>query len=465
MNTTTNLAANALKNPAEMPFAAFAESVNPSGAVNRFPVIGPGKDVYSYTVYMNGPLAAALPEHARENTFKDVTLHALTEKLQLNSGSPRDNVKVAEIVALRHAWMSAVLEASVGPNFAATNEVTRDYAMLTEGMSHPWIAAELEKQQALTLRIRPALERAGEVMGTAVKDLIPKEVSVGPIISQDLDFTIQRTHEGEVVTHENRRLDTVPPVGSEVTVSYYRGSGQVVASLENLKVSPPFVDPISGDLAVMVEEGSGAGQMVLFNSVVGFDRFIQAHGMDKSLMLQAMEARAASPKAAVQAAQRELVKLPYLDANSQCLALDYKEHGVVYTAMFRNANEMGRYATEFGLGPKPLAIARALEDTRSPALDLEARVDESLDLLVADLKGKGFDQLQTSGLDARTYVGKIVAESAMHVAQDLGRGQIAIHSKASLDKVPAPGDSLSIKFQDGRGQVNDMTKAGKDFSR
>ena len=58
-----------LKTPAEMSFAEFANAVKPSGAVNRFPSIGVGVDVYSYSVYMNGPLAAELPEHAREHAF------------------------------------------------------------------------------------------------------------------------------------------------------------------------------------------------------------------------------------------------------------------------------------------------------------------------------------------------------------------------------------------------------------
>lgn len=465
MTNDNQLAASALKRPAEMPFAAFAAAMQPSAAVNRFPAIGPGKDVYSYTVYMNGPLVAALPPHAREHTFKDVTVHALTEKQQLNPLSARDNLKVAEVAQLRFAWMSAVLEASVEPDFKLTDAVSKDYELLTDDLNHPWIQEELAQQRLLSARIRPALDSASLAVGTTVKDVIPKEVSVGKVVAQDLDFTVQRTKDGEVVTHENRRLSAMPEVGTDVTVTYYRGSGQVVASLENLKVSPPFVDPISGDLAIVLEDGSGVGQMVLFNSVSGFDKFIKAHAMDSSLMRKALDARAATPKVENAQPKRELTSGPYLDAVSQCLAVDYRERGVPYTAMFRSASEMGTHAQEFGLGSKPLAIARALEDTRSPVQGLEVEIRSSLNLLLDNLADKGLGEFRDTGVEGHTYVGKVIAASTLHVAQDLGRGQVAIHSKASLDKVPLVGDSLSIKFQDGRGRVNDMTKAARDVGR
>ena len=465
MTNDNQLVASALKKPAEMPFAAFAEAVKPTAAVNRFPAIGPGMDVYSYTVYMNGPLVAALPAHAREHTFKDVTIHALTEKLQLNPLNARDNLKVAEVAQLRSAWMSAVLESSVEPGFKLSDAVAKDYELLTNALEHPWIQEELAQQRLLSARIRPTLERASQAVGTSVKDVIPKEVSVGEVVAQDLDFTVQKTRDGEVVTHENRRLSSVPEVGAEVTVSYYRGSGQVVASLENVKESPPFVDPISGDLAIMLEDGAGLGQMVLFNSVSGFDKFIKAHGMDADLMRQAMDVRAVTPKPEIAQPRRELTSAPYLDPESQCLAVDYRERGVPYTAMFRSAGEMGTHAQEFGLGTKPLAIARALEDARSPKQGLDSQVHSSLNRLLEDLADKGVRDFKDTGAEGHTYVGKVIAASALHVAQDLGRGQVAVHSKAALDKVPAVGDSLSIKFHDGRGRVSEMTKAARDVGR
>lgn len=450
--------AKQLNKPAEMAFAAFAEAVKPTAAVNRFPSIGPGKDVYSYTVYMNGPLATTLPPDQREHTYTDVAVHALTEKLNLNWENPRDNRLVSEIVALRSAWQSAVLEASVDPGFKLSAQVSKDYEQLTEGLSHPWIEAQLEEQRARSARLRPSLDRVGAAIGASIKDVIPKEVSVGPIIAQDSDFSLQRTQDGEVVTHENRRLDVVPALGTEVTVSYYRGSGQVVTSLEKMKVSPPFVDAITGDLAVMVEDGSGRGQMVLFNSVVGFDKFIKAHGMDSGLMKLALDARADSPKESPTKVEPTLVKAPYLDPKSGCLALDYLERGVKYTAMFRSAREMGEYAQEFGLGDRPLAIARALESTRgrSPSRDVDAT--QSFGDLTQQLSERGYGVTKPSVEGGREYIGRVIAETERHVAQDLGRRQVVIHDKDALNKVPTVGDGFAIKYAGGRGVVASITK-------
>lgn len=282
-----------LKNPAEMSFSDFAEAMKPSGAVNRFPAIGAGLDMYSYSVYMNGPMTKALPEHALEHTFKDVMVIALTDKLGLNPGVARDNLKVAEVVALRSTWMSAVLEAST--DIALSPAVISDYEKLTDGLSHPWIASELDKQRLLSKKLSPSMAMAG-----VLKDVIPRETSVGQVIGQDSDFTFQQTQDGEIVTHENRRLAAMPALGAEITVLYYRGTGQVVNSLDKVKVSAPFIDDASDDLGVMVDDGLGSEQLVLFNSMSSFSKFVRAHGMDQELVAHAIAVREAKPKAALE---------------------------------------------------------------------------------------------------------------------------------------------------------------------
>lgn len=459
-----------LKTPAEMSFAEFATAVKPSGAVNRFPSLGVGVDVYSYSVYMNGPLATELPEHSREHAFKDVTLHALTEKLQLDSGSARDNLKVAELVALRGSWMSAVLEASVG-QARPSAQVSEDYALLTKGMAHPWIADELKTQRALSSKLQSVLARAAVATSDRLKDVIPKETSIGRVVAQDLDFTVQQTNDGEMVTHENRRLNAMPVMGSEIMVSYYRGMGQVVNSLENVKVSPPFVDPVSGDLAVVLEDGNGVEQVVLFNSLASFDMFVKAHNVDSDLVRQAMDARQASPKAIVSATKRELVKAPYIDAKSGCLAVDYKEHGVVYSALFKSAAEMGLLANEFDLGAKAIADSKALQVGRwggSTAAEVEvlSEVEEQASEaeLFAELDRLGHQDLQDAA-EGISYVGKVVATSRLHVAQHIGRGVVVVHDLRALDKAAALGDLLTVRFDSARGQVTDMVKSDKDLAR
>jgi hypothetical protein len=451
-----------VKHSSEMSFSEFADAMKPSGAVNRLPAIGMGADVYSYSVYMNGPMATTLPIHSQEQHYKDVMLHALTEKMKLNPASPRDNLKVAEIVAVRGAWMSAVLERSFETAISA--QVAKDYELLTTGMTHPWIDAELDKQRVLASKLKPSMAWAG-----IAKDVIPNETSAGKVVAQDSDFTFQKTNDGEVVTHENRCLNAIPMLGSEVLVSYYRGTGQVINSLANLKVSPPFVDPGSSDLAVMLKDGQGIEQVLLFNSLVGFGKFVSAHGLDTDLVRQALDIRAASPKAAPSLPRRELVKPPYVDISSGCLAVDYQEGGVIYSALFRNAAEMASLAKEFDLGVNAIAMGQSLEDSRQGNADnpdvaeWKGRASEAK--LRSDLKTKGLENYKESGIDG-LYIGKIVGVGPLHVAQDIGRRVIVIHDIRLLDKVAAVGDSLTIKFDNGRGRVLDMAKAsGKDVGR
>ncbi|HJV75089.1 MAG TPA: hypothetical protein VJ654_12765 [Noviherbaspirillum sp.] len=446
----------------EMSFAEFAESVKPSGAVNRFPSIGAGKDVFSYSVYMNGPLLNALPERLREHEFKDVMVHALTEKLQLNPESFRDNLKVAELVAVRSTWMSAVLENSRDISNGMSQQVMDDYELLTNGLSHPWIKQELAKQQALTAKLQPTLDRAGLQLGTNVIDGAPDEISVGKVVLQNTDFTVQKTNEGRVVTHENRRLKELPSVGSEVSVSYYRGSGQVVDSLENVKVSQPFVEPQSGDLAVMLKDGRGKEQVILFNSVGSIDKFVKAHGMDQGIVRAAMDLRQAQPKPLAPLTSKEKVSDIYIDGESGCLSLDYKEKGVTYSAMFTSAKAMESLAKEFSLTPQDIAMGKQLE-ARYGGLSTSL-VKDSEASLRKDLQRLGFTEIQTAGGD-RAYVGKVVADGPAHVAQDIGRKVAVIHDLRNLDKVAVVGDTLTVKYENDRGRVINMVRDSQGLGR
>lgn len=449
--------------PFELSFTDFAKSVSPTGAVNRFPAVGPAPDVFSYSVYLNGAMAATLPADVQEHTFKDVTLHALTEKLNLNSGSARDNLKVAELVMVRAAWMAVVLEATLGRD-GLSDQVLEDYTLLSDGMKHPWIVAELDQQRELSSKLWPALARVG-----VAKDVVPKETSVGVVLAQDSDFTIQRTQEGEVVTHENRRLDKLPTVGSDMAVTYYRGTGQVVKSLENIKVSPAFIDPVTEDLGVVVEPAKGEPQVVLFNSMASFDKFVQAHGLEAKMVQEAMEVRLANPKLVVKPPSRKLVKPPYIDAHSGCLAVDYEEHDVVYSALFENAAAMASLSGEFDLGTKALAMAHDLESKMEKPAALSSLSDraekESVANLRKNLMRDGYEAIENTTGEDRLYMGKIVATSDLHVAQDIGRRNIVIHDKRDLDKAPSVDDRLTVKYKGGRGVVTDMVKSSKDLGR
>lgn len=456
------------KKPHEMSFIEFTQAIKPSVAVNRFPSMGQSKDMYSYTVYMTAPLTALLPKDAQSRDFSDVTLHALTEKMNLNPGSARDNLKVAEIVAVRDVWMSSVLDASIGHNIAWTKEVLHDYELLTDGMSHPWIVSELNKQRELSAKLAPALALAG-----IKKDRIPGEVSVGLVVAQDEDFTMQKTFGGEVVTHENRRLNSFPAMNSEVTVSYYRGVGQVVNSLENVKVSAPFIDPASQDLALMLDSGKDAPQVMLFRSISGFNTFAKSHALGDDIVFDAMKVLEFAAKALDITPIRELVKAPHLDEKSGCLAIEYKERGAVFTALFKDAKTLASLAKEFGLGTKAISQAQSVESRLKSGLSSEhiamlnnQNTQSSLNDIHSDLKRAGFVQFSPSAEEGRTYLGKVVGVSALHVAQDIGRRVVIIHDARSLDKAVEIGDMLDVKFKDGRGKVSkDIDKSANGLGR
>ncbi|AMR77971.1 Fic family protein [Cupriavidus nantongensis] len=70
-----------------------------------------------------------------------------------------------------------------------------------------------------------------------------------------------------------------------------------------------------------------------------------------------------------------------------------------------------------------------------------------------------------SGAEDRQYIGPIVAVSTLHVAQHIGRRQVVIHDTRLLDRVPAKGERLDVKFKGGHGTVLDMDKAGKEIDR
>ncbi|CAM3732679.1 hypothetical protein [Roseateles saccharophilus] len=84
----------------------------------------------------------------------------------------------------------------------------------------------------------------------------------------------------------------------------------------------------------------------------------------------------------------------------------------------------------------------------------------------ADLQRQGFDgSPERSGALDHAYHGPIVAVTARHVAQDIGRRRIVIHEGRSLDAVPALGSRVEVKFKGGRGTVSELRKPGPDLGR
>lgn len=288
-----------MQQPYEMRFADFAAQAQLSGAVNRVPDQSTDSVRTSFSVYFNGPVADVLPVGEAEQEYEEERTATVTARLGLDVASPRDKLKTAELIALRSAWMSSVMDApssSVQGGFALSPEVLADYESLIDGFGHPWIEAQVLQQQAMAGNLPQVLTAAGESVGRSVTDQIPDELSQGVVVAQSQDFTLQATQNG-VVTHENRRLSAVPAVGADVTVLYYKGGGQVIDNGQQLAVSSPFIEPRSGDLAIGVVDGHDKSQKVLlFNGVASFAQFVALQGLNRQLVEQALDVRAASPK-------------------------------------------------------------------------------------------------------------------------------------------------------------------------
>ncbi|OGQ52784.1 MAG: hypothetical protein A3J24_07205 [Deltaproteobacteria bacterium RIFCSPLOWO2_02_FULL_53_8] len=452
-----------------MTFEEFAVAVSPSGAVNRLPQIGQGHDVLVYQTYMNGELANALPDDVREFQYSDVILHRLTEKLGLDSGNFRDNLKVAEVVAVRAAYMGAILHATThslnGERSHVSDEVLSEYESLTAGLTHPWIVQQIDAQRARSQNLKPVLDQASAILGKEVADRAPDELNKGTIVSQNPDFTVQNLGEGRVAIHDNNRLMSIPQVGDDVTITYYRGHGPVFDNTQDIELSAPFLDPKNSDLAILAKDRkSGKEQMVVFNGITAFSAFVEAQGLDRALIEKGMDVLATKPKAPPKV---KPVRTPAaevtVDEKTGALALDYMESGLRYTVLFSDAAEMVRLAPEFGMGSKEVDAGHRLE-ARIALFggNKVAQMEKSLHEAKA-IAAKSNDSVSLANENSGRYAGQVVGETMHHIIQDVGRRTAVLHEKVKLDKVPAIGQKLSISYGEGRATVVDRaSRTGMD---
>lgn len=353
-------------------FTDFANAVQTSGAANKLPMFG-GIESKTYSVYIDGKVADSLPASAREQEFKDITLHALTDKLGLDSESFRDTLRVGEVVAVREAWMQgtrAVMHDR--EKFSLLSEadkdaIDNDYRLLAAGLDHPWIQDQLLQQQQQSRNLNQMLLELPETDRKAAADRVPDEVTRGTIVSQTQDFTMQSNSSGELVTHENRRLGAIPELGKDVTVTYYRGSGQVFENVKDMTVGDPYIDKDTQDLAVKISDKEGQlKQVVLFNGVASFAKFAQEQQLPENMTEKAVEARIQTPKVIppLDKPEREAVTGIYVDPKSQSLALDYTESGARNTILFGSALAVEKNAKAFDIQPTQIAQAYALEESQ-----------------------------------------------------------------------------------------------------
>ncbi|MFJ3317212.1 TrfB-related DNA-binding protein [Herbaspirillum huttiense] len=55
----------------------------------------------------------------------------------------------------------------------------------------------------------------------------------------------------------------------------------------------------------------------------------------------------------------------------------------------------------------------------------------------------------------RNFTGRVIAKADFHIAQDVGRGNVVVHSLARLAQVPAVGDAVTLEYRGGRAGIKD----------
>lgn len=445
---------------ANMSFAEFAKNIKATCAANKFPSMGlGGEDVYSYSVYLNGPLADRLPEAVKVQHVKDIWLTAKTAEAGLNPELFRDNARVLELVAEREAYMAAILEINKDPDISLSEQTSEDYRMLTsKKLVHPFLIQQIEEQKLISKGLKPAIEAASAITGKEVIDRAPREISKGVVVYQSTEFTFQELKgTGEIAVHENRRLDAIPANGTDVTISYYRGQGQVFTNHE--LVSAPYIDPKTQDLAVSISDAAGRPtKVVLFNSISSYAKFVGEHDLDDKLIEAAMDLHQQRKKkeTLVEPVVRGPVSEVYVDKTSGCLAVDYSENNMAYSAIFGNADGIAKQAKEFGLNADHVAKAKSLE-VKYVVVTPEV-IDASIVQLVGQLKQTGISNMADPARDGQTLCGKVVAESTLHIAQETGRGTVQVFDKRNLDKLPNVGDTFTVKMAGEQGKVSSLVR-------
>lgn len=447
----------------EMRFQEFVESAQPSSGMNRWPQLAAAQDVVTYSVYMNGEIVEWLPQGVREHEFRDVLLHPLTEKLGLDPHSLRDNLKVAQLLALRHTYMSCVLEASVG--VLLSQETQTDYELLTDSMSHPVLQAAIVEQQRLNGLLPSVMQQAEQVLGTQLEGRAAAGVARGAVISQNEAFSVQDIGGGRVIAHENSRLQQLPTLGEEVIVAYYRGQGQVIEDIQSLTISEVYVDPTSKDLAVKLYAGSGREEsdiqrVLLFHSMALVAEFAAENQLGQEFVSKAMDVRAANPKLATTRPERKIVGQPFIDESSGLPAFSYQERALTYTAVFNTTAELKEHAQALTAPIQFMqAIAQFAKQINQIRPEQEAKSWQAAEQIARQTNS----QVQEPNLSHGRYVGPVLAVLELHVVQDLGRGSAVIHDKRLLDKVPMQGERLAIHYRAGRGEVT-LREASKERS-
>ena len=122
---------------------------------------------------------------------------------------------------------------------------------------------------------------------------------------------------------------------------------------------------------------------------------------------------------------------------------------------------------QFGISRQQLhQILKTVEDASIVKTDVTeikpSDITASLEIIAATVRAKHGEQLKLKEVDAAfsgTFVGRILEKTAFHTAQDVGRGEVILHSLGRLEQVPTVGVSARLEYQNGRASVTQIEKS------
>lgn len=104
-----------------------------------------------------------------------------------------------------------------------------------------------------------------------------------------------------------------------------------------------------------------------------------------------------------------------------------------------------------------------------PSVDVvERKISTSLELIAQDVRSNLGEKIilkEVEPASSKTYLGKIISRTDFHIAQDVGRGEVVIHSLGRLEEIPNVGKNVQLSYQNGRASVKEKSLEKQGLSR
>lgn len=108
--------------------------------------------------WQDTPLKAELPPAALRYRFDDLSLQPSTQALGLDAGVDADLRQVAELMATRNAWFSAIDHHCGQSDELLANDVAQDYVRLScNWLQHPWVQDSVRRYKVEQAREKAVL--------------------------------------------------------------------------------------------------------------------------------------------------------------------------------------------------------------------------------------------------------------------------------------------------------------------